>query len=240
MASKNNRAPPLYYIKLCASFKSHGWIQTGVTVRKCSIRVKTGNFFLSCVILKFDRWPWKTMGHLFYTISSFVHHFKAMGEFKLELVQKHSIQVKISNFQLWPSSSINASVRPSVTSFSLCFLIVCIIMKFSGVITNDRSEIHAKGQGQRSNFKMQQSRKIIRPWPKSHQLCRWSRYTSMPNFGPFLQCVLRMPKKTQFLSFLGPLEGQNLANTDQNWKISGGVRIHQHATFQVIPSMCSP
>ena len=35
--------------------------------------------------LKFDRWPWKTIGHLFYAVSSFVHHFKAMGEFKLEL-----------------------------------------------------------------------------------------------------------------------------------------------------------
>ena len=25
--------------------------------------------------LKFDRWPWKTIGHLFYPTSSFVHHF---------------------------------------------------------------------------------------------------------------------------------------------------------------------
>ena len=41
---KNNRAPLLYYIKLCASFQSHGWIQTGVTVRKHSIRVKIGIF----------------------------------------------------------------------------------------------------------------------------------------------------------------------------------------------------
>ena len=35
--------------------------------------------------LKFDRWPWKTIGHLFYATSSFVHHFVAIGEFKLEL-----------------------------------------------------------------------------------------------------------------------------------------------------------
>ena len=35
--------------------------------------------------LKFDRWPWKTTGHLFYATSSFVHHFVAIGEFKLEL-----------------------------------------------------------------------------------------------------------------------------------------------------------
>ena len=35
--------------------------------------------------LKFDGWPWKTIGHLFYATSSFVHHFVAIGEFRLEL-----------------------------------------------------------------------------------------------------------------------------------------------------------
>ena len=40
MTSKNNRAPRLYYIKHCASFQSHQWTQTGITVRQCSIRVK--------------------------------------------------------------------------------------------------------------------------------------------------------------------------------------------------------
>ena len=80
----NNRAPLLCCFKLCVSFQSHGWIQTGVTVRKHSIRVKIGNF-LSHVISKFDRWPWKTVGHLSYAASSFVHHLIAIGEFKLEL-----------------------------------------------------------------------------------------------------------------------------------------------------------
>ena len=42
-ALKNNMAPFLYYVKLCASFQSHRWIQTGVTVRKCSIWVKLGD-----------------------------------------------------------------------------------------------------------------------------------------------------------------------------------------------------
>ena len=84
MTSKNNMAPLLYYIKLCASFQIHWWIETGVTVRKCSIRVRIGDF-LSRVILKFDRWPWKIIGHLFYTTLSFVQHFKAIGIFKLEL-----------------------------------------------------------------------------------------------------------------------------------------------------------
>ena len=36
------------------------------------------------MILKFDRWLWQTLGHLFYATSSFVNHFKAIGEFKLE------------------------------------------------------------------------------------------------------------------------------------------------------------
>ena len=89
MTLKNNRAPLLYYIKLCASFQSHGWIKTEVTVRKRSIQVKIGNF-LSRVTLKFDRWPWKTIGHLSDAASSFVHHFIAIGEFKLELQSRNA------------------------------------------------------------------------------------------------------------------------------------------------------
>ena len=37
------------------------------------------------VTWKFDGWPWKTIGHLFYATPSFVHHLKTIGEFKLEL-----------------------------------------------------------------------------------------------------------------------------------------------------------
>ena len=44
MTLKNNRAPLLYYIKLCASFRSHCWIQTGGTVRKRPIWVKIDGF----------------------------------------------------------------------------------------------------------------------------------------------------------------------------------------------------
>ena len=78
MTSKNNRALLLYNVKLCASF------QTGFTVQKHSLRVEIGDM-LSSVILKFDGWPWQTIGHLFYATSSFVQHFIAIGEFKLEL-----------------------------------------------------------------------------------------------------------------------------------------------------------
>ena len=84
MTSINNRAPLVYYIKLCVSFQIHRWIQAEVILRKRSIRVKIGNF-LSHVTVKFDGWPWTTIGHLFHTTPSFVHHFKSIGEFKLEL-----------------------------------------------------------------------------------------------------------------------------------------------------------
>ena len=84
MTLKINKAH-LNNIKLCVSFHHHMWIQTKVTVRKRQIWVKIDDFFLSRATLKFDRWPWKTIWHLFNATSSFVHRFKAIGEFKLEL-----------------------------------------------------------------------------------------------------------------------------------------------------------
>ena len=84
MTLKNNRAPLLFYFKLCASFRSHWWIQTGDTVGQRPIWVKIDDF-LSRVTLQFEVWPWKTIGHLFYSTSSFVHHFVAIGVFKIEL-----------------------------------------------------------------------------------------------------------------------------------------------------------
>ena len=103
MTLKNNTAPLLYYIKLCVSFQIHRWIQTKVTVRKRSIRVKIGDF-LSCVTLKFDGWPWKTIGHLFFTTSSFVHHFIPIGEFEFQL--------QSGNAQFGSKSTIFLAVWP--------------------------------------------------------------------------------------------------------------------------------
>ena len=80
----DDRAPLLCYFKLFASFRSHWWIQTGVTVRKRLSWVKIDTFF-SRVTLTFDGWPSKTIGHLFYATSSFVQHFVVIGEFKLEI-----------------------------------------------------------------------------------------------------------------------------------------------------------
>ena len=58
---------------------------------------------------------------------------------------------------LWMVQSVRPSVRLSVclsvTPFWLCSHHP-IIMKFSGVITSDKSDVHAKGQGQRSKVKV--------------------------------------------------------------------------------------
>ena len=46
--------------------------------------------FSTRVTVKFDGWPRKTIGHFFYTTSSFVHHFKFIGEFKLDLQSRNA------------------------------------------------------------------------------------------------------------------------------------------------------
>ena len=108
MTLKNYRAPLLRCFKLCASFHSHWYMQTAVRVRKRSIRVKIGDF-LFCVILKIDRWPWKSTGHLFYTMSNFVHHFKSIGEVKLELQSGNAqFTSKLAVFcPAWPWNLMN-------------------------------------------------------------------------------------------------------------------------------------
>ena len=147
MNLKNNRAPLRYYIKLCASFQSHLWIQTWVTVRKYSIRVNIGNF-ISCVSVKFDRWTWKTTGHLFDTTSSFVHHFKAICEFKLEL-QSGNIQfgsTLVILFPVWAWNLTDKLEKQQGTS-SILHQALCIISKPS--VNSNRSyspEIFNSGQ----------------------------------------------------------------------------------------------
>ena len=60
----------------------------------------------------------------------------------------------------WFSPSVRLSVCLSVTPFSLCSR-HCIITKFSGVITNDKSDVHAISQGQRSKVKVTEVKKIV-------------------------------------------------------------------------------
>ena len=63
MPSKNKRAFFLYYLKFCASFQTHWWIQNW-SYSPETLNSGQNRHFLSRVALKFDRWPWKTIEHL--------------------------------------------------------------------------------------------------------------------------------------------------------------------------------
>ena len=77
MTLKNNRACLLCYFKLCASFRTHWWIRTGVTVRKRPIWVKFDDFLAPCdleiwrMTLKNNRAPFRSNIKLYV---SFHHH----------------------------------------------------------------------------------------------------------------------------------------------------------------------
>ena len=79
-------------------------------VRKRPIWVKIGDV-LSRVTLKFDGWPWKTIGHLSVAVSSFVQHFIAIGEFKLEFLS--------GNAQFGSNSTIFRAVWPWNLTYSI-------------------------------------------------------------------------------------------------------------------------
>ena len=70
-------------------FKAIGEFKLEVQSRNAQFESKSV-IFLSRVTLKFDGWPWKTIGHLFSAASSFVHHFIAISEFKLKLQSGNS------------------------------------------------------------------------------------------------------------------------------------------------------
>ena len=98
MTLKNNSAPLLYNVKPCASFQSHGWIQTGVTVRQCPIWVKIDYFFAPCY---FEIWQMTLKNNR----APFQCYFKLCASFRsyewIQIgvtVQKRPILVKIDIF----------------------------------------------------------------------------------------------------------------------------------------------
>ena len=122
---RNNRAPPVHYVKLCASFQSHRRIQTGVTVRECSIWVKFV-ILLSPSTSKFDKWSQKTIGHIFLFTSSFVLHFIAIYQFEMELQSgnakfgsKSAIFFVPYDLEIWRTTLKN-NMPPLLCSFMLC------------------------------------------------------------------------------------------------------------------------
>ena len=81
--------------------------------------------FLSRVTFKFYGWSWKIIGHLFHATSSFVHHFIAIGEFKLEL-QSGNAQFgsKLTIFlAVWPRNLTDD--LENNRALLLCYLKLC-------------------------------------------------------------------------------------------------------------------
>ena len=86
------------------------------------------SIFLARLTLKFDVWPRKMIGHLFYTTSSFVYHFKSIGEFKLKL---HSGNAQFGSKSaifcpLWPWNLMDDLGKQYGTS-SILHQALCII-----------------------------------------------------------------------------------------------------------------
>ena len=102
--AKKTIGHPFYTISsFVHHFKFIGLFKLELQSRNAQFGSKSA-IFLSCVTLKFDRWPCKTIGHLFYTMSNLMHHFKAMGEFKLELQSGNAqFRSKLTIFcPVWP------------------------------------------------------------------------------------------------------------------------------------------
>ena len=94
--------------------------------------------------LKFDGWPWKTIGHLFNATSSFVHHFVAICVFKLELQSGNAQSGSNStifravwpwNFDKWPWKTKKA---PLLCCFQLCAWFHCHMWIQTGVRVRKR------------------------------------------------------------------------------------------------------
>ena len=101
-------------------FESCDW----PVVRKRPIWVKIYDV-LSHVTLKFDGWPWKTIEHLFFAVSSFVQHFIAIGEFKLELQSGNAQFGSNSTIfrAMWPwnlTDDLEKNRAPLQCYFKLC------------------------------------------------------------------------------------------------------------------------
>ena len=85
---------------------------------------QTGDM-LSRVTVKFDGWPWKTIGHLFYATSSFVQHFVAIRNSNWNYIPETSNLSQIRRFlepcdlEIWRMTLKN-SRAPLLWYLNLC------------------------------------------------------------------------------------------------------------------------
>ena len=95
----------------------------------------------------------KTLGHNWVLVNIVFIDVWCQKIFSCDQAALWMVQSVCPSVRLSVRLSVCPSVRLSVTPFWLCSHHP-IIMKFSGVITSDKSDVHAKGQGQRSKVKV--------------------------------------------------------------------------------------
>ena len=105
MTLKNNRAPLLCYFKLCASFRSHWWIQTGVTVPETPNLGQIWRFLEPCdleiwrMTLKNNRAPLLSNIKLY---ASFHHHMWIQTGVTVRKRLSWVVTSVTLTFDLWP------------------------------------------------------------------------------------------------------------------------------------------
>ena len=137
-------------------YTTWGFVHHFKAIGEFKLELQSGNallgsklaIFLSHVTLQFDRWPWKTTGHLFYTTWSFVHHSKAIGEFKLQL-QSGNAQLwsKLANFLSRVTLKFDGWHKKNNRAPLLCYFKLCASFHSHLRIQNSYSpETHNLGQ----------------------------------------------------------------------------------------------
>ena len=122
MILKNNRAPLLCCFQVLCII-SQPSVNSNWSYSPETPNLGQNRQFFSHVTLKYNGWPSKTIGHLFYATSSFVQHFVAIAEFKLGLQSGNAQSGSNATIFIRPSLdgtyygmalSVRPFVRPSV------------------------------------------------------------------------------------------------------------------------------
>ena len=126
MTLKNNRAPLHCYFKLFASFRSHWWTETGVTVRKRPIWVKFDDFLEPCdldiwrMTLKNNRAPLLSSIKLY---ASFHYHMWFQTGVTVRKRLSGVMTSVTLTFDLWPWSFAWTSLLSLVITPENCMMI---------------------------------------------------------------------------------------------------------------------
>ena len=113
--------------------------------------------------LKFDGWPRKIIGHFFYVTSSFVHHFKAISKFKLELLCGNAqLRSKLAIFLSCVTSKLDGWPRKKNRVSFLCYFKPCawLLVKMS---TNRNVDNQNVDKPKRRQTKTSTNRNVDKP-----------------------------------------------------------------------------